>query len=121
MSGSGSVFQFLVIDNTNNMTEYTVITIAIVHFIRFQIVPLKPKAVFMKMGIDESEYIVLPDIHPLQRYHYIICDRTARVGKGIHGINSNIWRFKNDDIEDWVPSAMIYVDDESLLHDVIGP
>ena len=36
------------IDNKINMTEYKVRTIDIVHFIRNQIVPLKPKEVFMK-------------------------------------------------------------------------
>ncbi|KAH3696583.1 hypothetical protein DPMN_084059 [Dreissena polymorpha] len=111
------------IDHKNNMTEYKVRTIDIVHFIRNQIVPLKPKAVFMKMDIEGSEYIVLPQMI-----------QTSTLCKDIitsFVIEMHEWAKKPmgsnltfDDVRNMlgkqgcVPSEMVSVDDESYLHDV---
>ncbi|XP_052812890.1 uncharacterized protein LOC128240326 [Mya arenaria] len=48
------------IHNKANMTRYEVPTVDIVKFINEEIKPLNPKAVFVKMDIEGSEYTVLP-------------------------------------------------------------
>ncbi|KAH3817092.1 hypothetical protein DPMN_118621 [Dreissena polymorpha] len=112
------------IDNKTNMTEYKVLTIDIVDFIRSQILPLKPKAVFMKMDIEGSEFIVLP-----------LMLQTSTLCKDIitsFVIELHEWAKKPmgstlsfDDLKKMmskqgcVPSEVVYVDDESFLHDVI--
>ena len=112
------------IDNKINMTEYKVLTIDIVHFIRSQIVPLKPKAVFMKIDIEGSEFIVLP--HLLQTLTLCKDIITSFV------IEMHEWAKKSmgstltfDELrtmirkQGCVPSEIVKVDDESFLNDVI--
>ncbi|XP_052799502.1 uncharacterized protein LOC128231122 [Mya arenaria] len=111
------------INNKAKMTKYKVHTVDLVKFIVETIYPLKSKAVFMKMDIEGSEYLVLP--HMIK--NGILCKNIITSA----GIEFHEWarkplntsldmsKFKqNLNQQSCVPTSVIPLDDESYNLDV---
>ncbi|XP_052818534.1 uncharacterized protein LOC128244582 [Mya arenaria] len=112
------------INNKANMTKYKVHTVDIVRFIVEIINPLKSKAVFMKMDIEGSEYLLLP--HMIK--NKILCkDIITSAGIEFHewariplNTSLDLSKFKqNLNLQSCVPTSVIPLDDESYNLDVV--
>ncbi|XP_052815631.1 uncharacterized protein LOC128242502 [Mya arenaria] len=119
--GAGIIDQ--AINNKANMTKYKVHTVDIVRFIVEIINPLKSKAVFMKMDIEGSEYLVLP--HMIK--NNILCkDIITSAGIELHEwarkplkTSLDLSKFKqNLKLQSCVPTSVFPLDDESYNLDV---
>ncbi|XP_052760222.1 uncharacterized protein LOC128203023 [Mya arenaria] len=111
------------INNKANMTRYKVHTVDIVKFIVETINPLKPKAVFMKMDIEGSEFLVVP--HMIK--NKVLCkDIITSAGIEIHKWAGKPLNMSLDMRElehnlkqqECVPTSVIPLDDETYNMDV---
>ncbi|XP_052773581.1 uncharacterized protein LOC128212256 [Mya arenaria] len=111
------------INNKAKMTMYKVHTVDIVTFIVETINPLKSKAVFMKMDIEGSEYLVLPYMIK----NRILCKNIiTSAGIEIHewarkplNMSLDMSKLKqNLKQQSCVPTSVIPLDDESYNIDV---
>ncbi|XP_052791352.1 uncharacterized protein LOC128225413 [Mya arenaria] len=111
------------IHDKENMTRYEVPTVDIVKFINKEIKPLNPKAVFVKMDIEGSEYTVLP--HMVK--NKVLCKNVlSSMVVEMHGWAKKQMKSKLDlktlrqmmRKQMCAPTEIVPVDDESYKDDV---